>query len=100
MCQYLLERNSANGELLEFFVTTVFILLAPTVILFSTYHSTVLYPVGPPFYHGQYTVTIHCLWDDTLTLIDNCPERQLSWTLLATTERVTTHVNKVKEIAL
>ncbi|KAK3854403.1 hypothetical protein Pcinc_014794 [Petrolisthes cinctipes] len=54
----------------------------------------VLYPVGPPFYHAQYTVTMHCLWDDTLTLIDNCPERQLSWTLLATTERVTTHVNK------
>lgn len=54
----------------------------------------VLYPVGPPFYHSQYAVRVHSLWADTLTLDHSLPGHQMTWTTVATTERLTNHINK------
>lgn len=53
-----------------------------------------LYPVGPPFYHSQYTIMIQCVWSDTLTRDDRLSWRELSWTNVSVTERLNNHVNK------
>lgn len=55
----------------------------------------VLYPVGPPFYHAQYTVLIQCVWSDTLCRDDSSSWREFSWTNIAATERLNSHVAKV-----
>ncbi|KAK7074941.1 tRNA-splicing endonuclease subunit Sen2 [Halocaridina rubra] len=54
----------------------------------------VLYPVGPPFYHAQYTVMIQCVWADNHERDDSLSDREISWMNFAATERMTSHVNK------
>lgn len=60
----------------------------------------VLYPVGPPFYHAQYTVLIQCVWSDTLCRDDSSSWREFSWTNIAATERLNSHVAKAPLICL
>ncbi|XP_042869139.1 tRNA-splicing endonuclease subunit SEN2-like isoform X2 [Penaeus japonicus] len=60
----------------------------------------VLYPVGPPFYHAQYTVMIQCVWSDTLHRDDSTSWREFSWTNIAATERLNSHVAKAPLICL
>lgn len=54
----------------------------------------VLYPVGPPFYHAQFTVMIQCIWSDTNARDDSLSSREMSWTNFSATERLNTHVKK------
>lgn len=60
----------------------------------------VLYPVGPSFYHAHFTVTVKCLWADTYAVDESLNWREMSWTALSATERLTTHVNKTPILAL
>ncbi|XP_047502365.1 tRNA-splicing endonuclease subunit Sen2-like isoform X2 [Penaeus chinensis] len=60
----------------------------------------VLYPVGPPFYHAQYTVLIQCVWSDTLLRDDSISWREFSWINIAATERLNSHVAKAPLICL
>ncbi|KAG7158467.1 tRNA-splicing endonuclease subunit SEN2-like [Homarus americanus] len=54
----------------------------------------ILYPVGPPFYHAQFTIMIQCMWSDTLTSDQTSSWREFSWTNISATERISNHVNK------
>ncbi|XP_068224700.1 uncharacterized protein [Palaemon carinicauda] len=59
----------------------------------------VLYPVGPPFYHAQFTVMIQCVWSDTNARDDSLSSREMSWTNFSATERLNTHVKKTPLIS-
>ncbi|XP_053648108.1 uncharacterized protein Tsen2 isoform X1 [Cherax quadricarinatus] len=54
----------------------------------------VLYPVGPPFYHSQYSIMIQCVWKDTLDRDETLSWRELSWTNISAVERLNNHTNK------
>ncbi|CAL4117614.1 unnamed protein product [Meganyctiphanes norvegica] len=54
----------------------------------------VLYPVGPPFYHAHFTVSVQCLWADTLAVDESLNWREMSWTAFSATDRLNSHVKK------
>nr|AEB54652.1 tRNA_splicing nuclease 2 [Procambarus clarkii] len=60
----------------------------------------VLYPVGPPFYHSQYTIMIQCVWADTLDKDETLSWRELSWINISATERMNNQVNKTPLISM
>lgn len=117
-CQYSSERNDMYREMTIDEMWTAFTRADKAFpIRYAVYHhyrtkgwvvksglkfgtDWVLYPVGPPFYHAQYTVLIQCVWSDTLRRDDSASWREFSWTNIAATERLNSHVAKAPLICL
>ncbi|KAK6180774.1 hypothetical protein SNE40_008766 [Patella caerulea] len=54
----------------------------------------ILYKVGPPFYHGSYSVVIQYIEEDGVTPVVGYQQRCLSWRSLCGLNRITEHVAK------
>ncbi|XP_069106209.1 tRNA-splicing endonuclease subunit Sen2-like [Argopecten irradians] len=57
----------------------------------------ILYKVGPPFYHGSYSVVVKMINEEdmhTIPEVTGVKGRDLSWTCLAGLNRITEHVAK------
>ena len=61
-----------------------------SVIFFS-----VLYRIGPPFYHGSYSVIVRTVHEGSLAEVEEYTDRKLTWTTFCGLHRVTEHVAKV-----
>ncbi|ESP01623.1 hypothetical protein LOTGIDRAFT_200224 [Lottia gigantea] len=54
----------------------------------------ILYKVGPPFYHGSYSVIIQYVEEGSLKPVSGYYQRKLSWRSLCGLNRITEHVGK------
>ncbi|KAL3889464.1 hypothetical protein ACJMK2_001808 [Sinanodonta woodiana] len=54
----------------------------------------ILYRVGPPFYHGSYSVIVRTVFANTLQEVRQFTDREFTWTTLSGFNRATEHVAK------
>ncbi|KAK3594836.1 hypothetical protein CHS0354_002887 [Potamilus streckersoni] len=54
----------------------------------------ILYRVGPPFYHGSYSVIVRTVFANTLQEVPQFTDREFTWTTLSGFNRATEHVAK------
>ena len=59
------------------------------------YLFSVLYRIGPPFFHGSYSVIVRPVHEGSFTDVEEYTDRKLTWTTFCGLHRVTEHVAKV-----
>ena len=60
---------------------------------------SVLYRIGPPFFHGSYSVIVRTVHEKSFTEVEEYTDRKLTWTTFCGLHRVTEHVAKVSHLA-